>query len=162
MPITKLGKDAVSEGVVKELSKMEVMSLRQDIKDLPAPNIGGESKAYGYFVGTDLAGLIIIDVNPSSDSGFYRSKKKDLGHDQEINFFWVYPEYRGSGVGKKLLNFVISTYGVSNYLGLGTGKLTTESAKHLYSDFGFKPIMNVGKNSWWLRKKEKELSEVLI
>ena len=133
----------------------DIKNQIKDINDIPQPK---ESEITNIFIikqkkNKKFDGIIIVNLNPREEYNLFSLNKKELGHDIEILFFYVYKEYQNTGLGSSLLKYVLNKY-KKYYIGLGTGSRTTESAKKLYKKFGFEIVVTV-KNSpfnWWLRK----------
>lgn len=134
------------------------IQLKQ-IKDLPQPT-NKELKSSEYYIITNnnkhFAGILVLDVNPPDNYNILGglNRLKQMGHDIEIIFFYVYEEYRHIGLGQKLLSYVINKYN-NKYIGLGTGLQSSLSAKNVYSLYGFKPVITDHNFQWWLRKPKK-------
>lgn len=58
-------------------------------------------------------------------------------------------EYRGKGLGQRLINSIVNHPDLQEVNGIG---LRTEDAQELYRKFGFEPISDPG--TWMLRKKD--------
>lgn len=74
-----------------------------------------------------------------SDIYVYEERGKILGfgahHENEIRALFVYPESRGKGIGKTLLEFLLSNVHGQPYLYVAS---TNQPAKYLYQGYGFR------------------------
>lgn len=147
--------ESLFKNQVKEYTLKQLADYLKTIKDFPKTNYKQKFKYFAIKNENKLAGLIVVDENP--EGGFYGMTKEQMGHDIEIVFFYVFPEFRGMKIGQELLRYVIQKYS-TKYIGLGTSKQSFENAKQMYKRNGFNIISDFPKegNSWWLRKPEKK------
>lgn len=141
--VTKL-----SEIVIKKESAGKILKAL-DIRDLPPQRATRGDVAYTAYDGARPIGLLMHSMHFDK---FYGMTKKQLGHDSEVKLFWISPQYRGAGVGTRLLSQVLADHKKA-HLGLATGPRTSDSAKYLYTKYGFKVVNSpVEGKCWWLRK----------
>jgi len=106
-----------------------------------------DSKFLHYFYILEenkIIGIILLNLKPTKEdfnsySEYYNIDitPEKLGIDIELMFFHVDENYRGLGLGSKLMNICLNNYNDKN-IGLFTNSDTTEDAFHLYNKFGFK------------------------
>lgn len=140
---------------VYEVKYNDIKQQLKEIHDLPQPT-KDELNSSKYFIIKQpqdkfFAGLVIVNENPPEDYNILGTlNKKELGHDIEILFFFMYNQYRNMGLGNKLFSYVLNKYR-NKYIGLGTGTQSSKQAKQIYIRYGFKVVVNYPPFQWWLR-----------
>jgi RimJ/RimL family protein N-acetyltransferase len=86
--------------------------------------------------------FILADDKPVGVAGFARNTHKKTNHVCEMFGVYVRKEYRGQGIGKKLIEAVLAEMqqieGVK-ILEVGVNP-TQKAAKHIYQNYGFKTV----------------------
>ena len=98
---------------------------------------------YGVFDNDVIVGAILYKENPKK---YTRGLKVDC----KILFYFVKKEYRGLGYGKKIISLVVKKY---KTIYLVTNEDSSDMAKKIYHDMGFKEIDTSGENTYWLKGK---------
>ena len=136
---------------IKDVSYSYIKDKLDSIDDLPKQKYSTKFKYYIIEIESTIAGICVFDENPEDNYKLFGLNKEQLGHDMEILFFWVDSSYRNQHIGSDLLRFVTSKY-KKFYIGLGTGRMTSDAAHHLYQKFGFKVVVSVNVFRWYLKK----------
>ncbi|KAI1698737.1 acetyltransferase (GNAT) family domain-containing protein [Ditylenchus destructor] len=126
----------------KETSAREFNSVLQ------SPHFG-----YGYFVDGKLVGVIIIHMNSGSEC------VHNQGH-IDIFEFGVLPEYRGMGIGQRLMDEAIATLKEFGCRALFVTVIETNPAVGFYEKNGFKVYESYENNG--LLKSGATYKELLL
>jgi RimJ/RimL family protein N-acetyltransferase len=86
--------------------------------------------------------FVIEDDKPIGLAGIFRNNRLKTNHVCEMFGVYVRKEYRGKGVGKRLIETVLTE--IQNLKGIKIINVgvnpTQKAAKHLYNQYGFKTV----------------------
>lgn len=100
---------------------------------------------------------VIKSIENSLCFGVYNKKQEQIGFARlvtdQVVFAWIMDvfitnEYRGKGISKKLMDYILQTPEITDVNGIG---LRTRDAHGLYNKFGFEKIKNT--ETWMLKEK---------
>lgn len=127
-----------------------------DKSKLDIPYIHTYLSTQSYWAKGRSLSLIRKSIENSLCFGVFKANGKQIGFARiatdYVVFAWlmdvfVDKDYRGLGIGKWLMHYIVNHPDLENVNGIG---LRTNDAHKLYEKFGFKPIPNP--ETWLLRK----------
>jgi len=141
----------MSSLLIKELSTQDISQYLARYKDANfyVSSQGYKPRdinGYGAFDNDNVIGAILYIENPKK---YTRGLKVQC----KILFYFVKKEYRGLGYGKKLIQLVTKKY---KTIYLVTNEDSSDMAKKIYKENGFKEIDSSGDNTYWLKGKVED------
>ena len=137
--------------ILKELSSSDINQFLikyEDGNDSTPANLikshqlkPNQIKGYGIFHNKDIKGGIIYAENPKM---YTRGLKVDC----KILFFYIDPEFRGLGFGKKMISNIVKKY---KTVFLTTDSQSSDTAKKIYTNMGFKMIDKSNDHEYYLK-----------
>ena len=69
-----------------------------------------------------------------------------------VREFWVHPQFRGLGLGKQIIAFIVKSFSNIALSTDNTGENTNESAIHLYEKMGFRRVKVEKASTYWYKE----------